>query len=217
MINIATMRSDMTNSAQLLKKLQARGIVHPALLAVIANTPRERFVLPENKKRAYENTALPIDCQQTISQPYIVALMSQALLQHPNPKKILEIGTGSGYQAAILAQLFPQVWSIERIASLHHKAKALLAQFNFHNIHLKCDDGFNGWPEQAPFDGIIVTAAAPSLPSALIEQLSPQGGLMVIPLGAQQEVQKLTLVKKQGENLKTTFLENVVFVPMIKD
>lgn len=207
----------MPHKLQLIRELETHGITHPAVLTAIAKTPREAFISPFYQKRAYENTALPIDCHQTISQPYIVALMSQALLQHAHPQKILEIGTGSGYQAAILAQLFEQVFTIERIEALHVQAQEILGKLDYHNIQFKLGDGFKGWPEQAPFDGIIVTAATPHLPPKLIEQLHPQGGLMVIPLGNINQVQKLTLIEKKGNYLHQKVLEQVLFVPMIED
>lgn len=199
----------------LIENLIAEGITHPEVLAAIKKVPREKFVLPTLKKRAYENTALPIDCEQTISQPYIVGLMTQALLIHPKPKKILEIGTGSGYQAAVLASIFAEVWTIERIADLSQHAQIVLNKLGYKNIHFKIDDGAKGWAEAAPFDGIIVTAAANTIPKALVEQLSSEHGIMVIPIGGEYKVQHLTLVEKINNQVNSSLLELVRFVPLI--
>lgn len=206
----------MSNVKMLIDELKSQGITHPAVLEAIFHTPREQFVLPSFKKRAYDNSALPIEAHQTISQPYIVGLMSQALFEHPNPQKILEIGTGSGYQAAILARLFKQVWTVERIQKLYLHAKDTLTKLGFNNIHFKLDDGSLGWEEEAPFDGILVTAAANSAPPKLIEQLNPSGGLMVIPLGAPHYVQQLTVIRRNGDLIEETILEQVCFVPLIE-
>ncbi len=143
------------DAAHLIKQLKLNGIRQCAVLNAIAHVPREQFVLSKLKTKAYDNVALPIEEAQTISQPYIVALMTQALFEHPAPQKILEIGTGSGYQAAILAYLFKEVWTIERLEELHLKAKQTLKHLGFHNVHLKLADGTHGWPEQAPFDGSL--------------------------------------------------------------
>ena len=165
---------------------QQYGITHPKVLKAISEVPREQFVLPILKKRAYDNTALPIECEQTISQPYIVALMTQALFEHPHPKKILEVGTGSGYQAAILGKIFKSVWTIERIETLYLKAKETLEKFGL-TIYI-VNGVMDHWVGQktAPFDGILVTAAAKHIPPGLLMQLDPLGGLMVIPLGTTQ-------------------------------
>jgi len=207
----------MVQHNRLINELKNQGIDHPAVLAAIESIPREKFVLPSYKTRAYDNTALPIECQQTISQPYIVALMTQALFEHPQPKKILEIGTGSGYQAAILAELFEHVWTIERIEPLYRKAKHTLTQMGYDNISFKHDDGTLGWLDAAPFDGILVTAAAETLPPSLLEQLDPNGGVMVIPLGRHRLVQRLTLIKRNGDQFEQSFIESVSFVPLISD
>ncbi len=201
----------------LIKELKRYGISDERVIKAILDVPREQFVLPALKKRAYENVALPIEKDQTISQPYVVALMTQSLLEHANPKKILEIGTGSGYQAAILAKLFKQVWSVERIEALYTKAKKTLKSLGYDNVHCKLGDGTYGWIDDAPYDGIIVTAAAATLPAALLDQLSPTGGIMVIPIGKNHQVQQLTLIKRHGDRLEETVLEQVSFVPLISD
>lgn len=201
----------------LLKDLKRNGITNQAVLDAISEVPREKFVLPAYKKRAYENTALPIDKEQTISQPFIVALMTQALLEHAHPHKILEIGTGSGYQTAILATLFEEVWTIERIEVLYKKAKQTLVKLGYNNIHYKLGDGTLGWDEHAPYDGIIVTAAALSPPRRLLEQLNPEGGLMVIPIGRPNQVQELTIISRSEGEFTKSVLELVTFVPLIPD
>lgn len=203
----------------LLLELSNQGIAHPALLNTLRKVPRSLFVDETSQSHAYDNIALPIGHAQTISQPYIVAAMTQYLLTTPpTPRKILEIGTGSGYQAAILADLFEHVWSIERIPALHHRAKhILLHTLRLENVTLKLGDGSLGWPEVAPFDAIIVTAAANTVPPALLTQLSPQGGKLLIPVGKQNEVQKLTLILRENEHFTHHTLEKVIFVPLIVD
>lgn len=204
----------MSKQSKLLNNLKLQGIDNPKVLAALKSVPREAFVLPHYKDKAYANVALSIDCAQTISQPYIVALMTQALLQHPNPLKALEIGTGSGYQTAILASLIPEVWTIERIPTLYQSVKPRLASLGFKHIHYLLGDGYLGWPSAAPFDVMMVTAAAREVPQALLEQLAV-GGLMVIPIGAPGEVQNLTLLENQGNHIECTILEHVAFVPLI--
>ncbi|MGE3318474.1 MAG: protein-L-isoaspartate(D-aspartate) O-methyltransferase [Candidatus Berkiella sp.] len=205
----------MTQQSELIKTLIEQGITHPKVLDALMAIPRDTFVSSHLKSRAYANVALSIDCAQTISQPYIVALMTQAIMQHPAPQKILEIGTGSGYQTAILASLFPEVWTIERIPELFYSAQERLNQLDFSNIHFKLGDGTQGWSDAAPFDAIIVTAATIHVPPALLTQLSPAGGLMVIPLGPTGEVQILTLLEKRDDRVEKHFLEQVAFVPLI--
>lgn len=204
----------MSQQHQLIKTLKQQGIHNHEVLSALQKIPREQFVLPQAKKQAYVNEAQAIDCAQTISQPYIVALMTQALMLSPLPQKILEIGTGSGYQTAILATLFAQVWTIERIPQLYETAQTRLTKQGFKNIHYHLGDGSLGWPEAAPFDAIMVTAAAASLPPALLAQLAPTGAL-IIPLGRQHEIQHLTLLRKQGKKIDRRVLEDVAFVPLI--
>ncbi|MCS5711576.1 protein-L-isoaspartate(D-aspartate) O-methyltransferase [Candidatus Berkiella aquae] len=204
----------MSEQSKLIKTLKQEGITNAKVLAVLGSIPRDAFVLPNFKKVAYANQALSIECAQTISQPYIVALMTQAILKHPHPQKVLEVGTGSGYQAAVLASLFPEVWTIERIPHLYETAKVRLTTLGYDNIHYCLGDGTLGWEEAAPFDAIIVTAAIKEVPPPLINQLAPHG-LIVIPLGTPHEVQMLTLIQKQGDTLRTKILAPVAFVPLI--
>lgn len=204
-------------SQLLIDELKTQGITNPKVLRAIAFVPREKFVLSNLTESAYDNIALPIEANQTISQPYIVALMTQALFTHQNPQKILEVGTGSGYQCAILATLFKEIWTIERIESLHKKAKKTLSNLGFDNVHCILGDGTQGLASHAPFDGILVTAASKTIPQALLTQLSPNGGVLVIPVGEHNQVQKLTLVKRLENNYEKSILERVSFVPLISN
>lgn len=189
------------------------GVRDQKVLNAIANTPREGFLPDALKHKAYQNTALPIGQGQTISQPYIVAKMTELLLKAKNPpKNVLEIGTGSGYQTAILAQLFQRVFSVERIKTLQFQAKRRMNQLDLHNISMKHGDGWQGWPSKAPFDAIIVTAAAASMPEALCEQLN-EGGRLIIPVGDEQ--QSLQCIDKIDGELVTETVEAVRFVPLV--
>ncbi|MBR9792394.1 MAG: protein-L-isoaspartate(D-aspartate) O-methyltransferase [Gammaproteobacteria bacterium] len=189
------------------------GISNQKVLNAVASVPRERFLPDALQHKAYQNTALPIGQGQTISQPYIVAKMSELLLAAPNPaSSVLEIGTGSGYQTAILALLFPQVFSVERIKALQFQAKRRMNQLDLHNIKMKHGDGWKGWSSKAPYDCIIVTAAASSVPDALTDQLN-EGGRLVIPVGDDQQ-QLLCIDKIEGE-LHSTTVEAVRFVPLV--
>ncbi|WP_445768318.1 protein-L-isoaspartate(D-aspartate) O-methyltransferase [Rheinheimera sp.] len=205
---VATSRS----AALLAQKLQREGITHPHVLAAIANTPRHLFVEAVLAHKAYENTALPIGQGQTISQPYIVARMTELLLQDKAPGKLLEIGTGSGYQTAILAQLFGHVCSVERIKALQFQAKRRLQQLDLHNVSMKHGDGWQGWPSKAPFDSIIVTAAPTEVPSALLQQLT-EGGRLVIPVGLHE--QTLRVYERHGDSFSSRDIEAVRFVPLV--
>lgn len=204
----------MRSVNDLIIELKAQGINHPAVLKALAKVPRADFVERQQKSSAFDNTALPIDCQQTISQPYIVALMTQQLLLHPSPSKILEIGTGSGYQTAILAELFQKIYTIERIGQLHQSARTRLDKMKYHNIDYQLADGHSGWLENAPYHGILVTACAKSIPPLLLEQLDPSGGVMVIPVSTEGGVQKLKLIQKHDDKLTEKTLEWVAFVLM---
>ena len=189
------------------------GISNQKVLNAVASVPRERFLPDALQHKAYQNTALPIGQGQTISQPYIVAKMSELLLAAPNPaSSVLEIGTGSGYQTAILALLFPQVFSVECIKALQFQAKRRMNQLDLHNIKMKHGDGWQGWSSKAPYDCIIVTAAASSVPEALTDQLN-EGGRLVIPVGDDQQ-QLLCIDKIEGE-LHSTTVEAVRFVPLV--
>ncbi len=198
---------------RLAQRLIEEGIKNVAVLDAIRNTPRHLFVDEALASRAYEDTALPIGLGQTISQPYIVARMTEALLEDGVPDKILEIGTGSGYQAAILAQLVPAVFSIERIAALLPKARQRMRLLELRNVRFKHGDGAAGWPEQAPFQAIMLTAAPESVPPVLLEQLAV-GGRLVAPIGPRGE-QALMMYKRTPEGIESGELERVSFVPLL--
>lgn len=193
--------------------LVQEGITNEAVLRAIACTPRELFLPEALKHKAYQNTALPIGQGQTISQPYIVAKMTELLLNADNvAKKVLEIGTGSGYQTAILAQTFSHIYSVERIKSLQFHAKRKLNQLDLHNVSMKHGDGWQGWASKGNYDAIIVTAAASSIPTALCEQLN-EGGRLIVPVGEQQ--QSLLCVDRIEGELHTQTVESVRFVPLV--
>jgi len=196
----------------LAQKLQGEGITNPQVLKAIANSPRHIFLPEILAHKAYDNTALPIGQGQTISQPYIVAKMSELLLADYKPKNILEIGTGSGYQTSILAQLTEKVFSVERIKSLQFQAKRCLRAMDLHNISMKHGDGWQGWASKAPFDAIIVTAGAVSVPQALLDQLS-DGGRLVIPVGDKTQI--LKIITRQGDSYNEEQVEAVRFVPLV--
>ncbi|MCX7975401.1 MAG: protein-L-isoaspartate(D-aspartate) O-methyltransferase [Candidatus Aminicenantes bacterium] len=195
------------------EQLASRDITDKRVLEVMGMVPRHLFVLPQYINLAYEDTPLPIEEGQTISQPYIVALMTQCLALKGD-ERVLEIGTGSGYQAAILAHLCREVYTIEIRESLARKAADLLARLGYQNVYVKGGDGYFGWPEKAPFDAIIVTCAANHLPPPLLEQLK-DGGRLVIPLGSTLYFQTLTLVIKEGKRPRVEYILGVRFVPMI--
>jgi protein-L-isoaspartate(D-aspartate) O-methyltransferase len=192
--------------------LRGRGIRDPRVLAAMEKVPREKFVLSEYVGEAYADRALPIACGQTISQPYIVALMTEAL-ELTGSERVLEIGTGSGYQTAILAELTQSVISIERHSPLAKKAGEILRELGYDNVTLVVGDGTLGWPEQAPYDRIIVTAAAQECPPALREQLA-DGGVLVIPLG-ESDCQVLQAFEKAGETIRCRSLSPCRFVPLV--
>jgi protein-L-isoaspartate(D-aspartate) O-methyltransferase len=194
------------------QQLASRDIHDEKVLNAFRKVPRHKFVPQEFHSSAYTDHPLPIGGGQTISQPYMVALMTQ-LLELKGQEKVLEIGTGSGYQAAILAELVNMVYSIERIASLADKARRVLDELGYSNVKIKVDDGTLGWQEFCPFDGIIVTAAAPNIQETLIKQLA-DGGKMVIPVGGSFG-QSLVLVEKTKQKVKTKNICGCVFVPLI--
>jgi protein-L-isoaspartate(D-aspartate) O-methyltransferase len=199
---------------RLIMNLRRSGVTDTAVLAAMERLPRELFVLPNFHDQAYEDQALPIAQGQTISQPQIVAMMTEAL-QVKKSHKVLEIGTGSGYQAAVLSKLSRRVYTIERFKSLLQEAEARFHHLRIHNITSKCGDGSKGWKEQAPFDRIIVTAAADGFPQTLADQLAV-GGIMVVPLGAERGDQVLMKITKlEDGSLKQEALADVRFVPMI--
>jgi protein-L-isoaspartate(D-aspartate) O-methyltransferase len=193
-------------------QLLQRGISDQRVLDAMDRVPRERFVEPEDEDAAYADRALAIECGQTISQPYIVALMTQSL-RLSGPERVLEVGTGSGYQAAVLAELAREVITIERHGELSRRAACLLGELGYRNIRFVVGDGSLGWPELAPYDRIIVTAAAARVPQPLIEQLI-DGGILVIPVGG-DEGQQLQAIQKQGDRLVTECLSYCRFVPLV--
>lgn len=195
----------------LIKQLQELGIRDERVLSAMANVPRNYFVDEAISHQAWDNTALPIGFGQTISQPYIVARMTEQLIES-NPQSVLEVGTGSGYQTAVLSQLIPHVYSVERIKALQYQARRRLQRLDLHNVSMRHGDGWAGWTSKAPFDAIIVTAAAEKVPEALLAQLA-DGGRMVIPVGEYK--QELLLIEKYGNKTRTEVLEAVRFVPLV--
>ncbi len=196
----------------LLEQLRQQGIQDENLLHAIETVPRERFVDEAFQHKAYENTALPIGSGQTISQPYTVARMTE--LFHLTPaSRVMEIGTGSGYQTAILAHLVEHVCSVERIKGLQWQAKRRLKQLDLHNVSTRHGDGWEGWPSRGPFDAIIVTAAPPEIPQGLLQQLD-EGGVMILPVGEQNQM--LKRITRRGSEFVIENIEAVRFVPLVK-
>ncbi len=191
--------------------LRQQGIKDDRVLDAIASIPRENFVDEALSHQAYDDRSLPIGSGQTISQPYIVAKMTELLRLTPTAK-VLEIGTGSGYQTAVLAKLVDHVCSVERIKSLQWNTKRRLKQLDIHNISTRHGNGWQGWPERGPFDGIIVTAAASEVPQSLLEQLADKGRL-VLPVGKNKQM--LQLIERDGDNFITTNIGEVKFVPLV--
>ncbi|TAN07907.1 MAG: protein-L-isoaspartate(D-aspartate) O-methyltransferase [Rhodanobacteraceae bacterium] len=198
---------------RLVATLRAEDIGDPRVLDVIRTTPRHLFIDEALAARAYENTALPIGLGQTISQPWVVARMTELLIEHAVPERVLEIGTGSGYQAAVLSGLVGTVYTVERIEELLRKARRLFRSMKMENIRSRHDDGNIGWPAEAPFDAIILTAAGESVPRALCEQLR-DGGVLVAPLGP-AGAQRLTRFRRGGDAWHREDLEAVSFVPLL--
>lgn len=192
------------------EQIKGRGVTDPRVLEALEAVPRHQFVPEAYRDQAYEDTPLPIGEDQTISQPYIVGLMSTLLELKPTDK-VLEIGTGSGYQAAVLSHLADSVYTIEIIPALGERARRVLAELGYHNVHVRIGDGYLGWPEEAPFNAIIVTAAPPRVPEPLIEQLAI-GGRMVIPVGDFD--QDLRVLVKTETGIETRSIIPVRFVPM---
>lgn len=203
----ARQREQMVN-----EQLAGRDIFDRRVLAVMGKVPRHLFVPPSYRDQAYEDYPLPIGEDQTISQPYIVALMTQCL-GLKSGEKVLEVGTGSGYQAAVLAELETRVFTVEINAQLAERAAQTLRGLNYQDVQVRSGDGFFGWPEEAPFDCIIVTCASPRIPPPLVEQLK-EGGRLIIPLGEVRPFQVLTLATKRGGKLRTREISGVRFVPM---
>jgi protein-L-isoaspartate(D-aspartate) O-methyltransferase len=197
---------------RLVEKIRAQGIDDPRVLAALARVPRHHFVPPAVVQRAYEDGALPIGYGQTISQPSLQALYLQTLEISPGAK-VLEVGAGSGYQTALLAELSSNVYAVERIAELTQRAREVLDELGYTNVALVTKDGTTGWAKYAPYDSILVGAAAPGVPDALVEQLKP-GGRLLIPVGDRNR-QDLTLVRMTDEGTEETVITGCVFVPLI--
>ena len=194
------------------KQLRRRGIHDAAVLVAMAEVPRHEFVSEEVRAHAYDDLPLPIGAGQTISQPYIVAAMTAALHLHPGDR-VLEIGTGCGYHAAVLSRLAKEVFTIERRPELASSASAKLARLGYSNAHVHCGDGTLGLPELAPFDAILVAAAAPAVPKPLLAQLA-EGGRIILPVGG-AEHQELRLIERHGDTFPTKMLEGCRFVPLL--
>jgi protein-L-isoaspartate(D-aspartate) O-methyltransferase len=198
---------------RLIQRLYDEGLSDARVMDVIRRTPRHLFVDEALSHRAYEDSSLPIGHNQTISQPFMVARMSELLLAAGPLDKVLEIGTGSGYQTAVLAQLVERVFSVERIQALQDRAKERLVELKLRNVVFRWGDGWEGWPALAPYNGIIVTAAAAEVPQALLHQLAP-GGRLVIPVGT-GDVQQLQLIIREPEGFSHYMLDSVRFVPLL--
>jgi protein-L-isoaspartate(D-aspartate) O-methyltransferase len=196
-------------------QIKERGIKNKLVLDSMLKVERDRFIPDSCKDEAYSDSPLPIGEGQTISQPYIVALMTECLVPKAD-HKILEIGTGSGYQAAVLANIVREVYTIEIVETLANSAKELLKNLGYKNVEVKCGDGFAGWKEKAPFDGIVVTAACDKVPQPLFDQLK-EGGRMAIPIGSTLNYQTLTIITKENSKMKKSSVTGVIFVPLTGD
>jgi protein-L-isoaspartate(D-aspartate) O-methyltransferase len=199
---------------RLIERLTERGISDNSVLNAIRGTPRHIFLDEALSHRAYEDSSLPIGFQQTLSQPYIVARMTELLLANGPRERVLEVGTGSGYQTAILAQLVERVFSVERIRPLQEKARQRLRQLGLNNVQLRHADGGMGWKDRGPYDGILSTAAPAQVPDELLEQLAV-GGRLVIPIGPQGKQQALYVFDKTEEGIQEQVIEPVLFVPLL--
>ena len=209
------MIADIEAGVSMTRDRIGRDQLDPRVMDAMRRVPRELFVPGDSRAAAFHDGALAIGHGQTISQPYIVALMTD-LIEPSSEHRVLEIGTGSGYQAAVLSCLVRRVYSVERIRPLAQGARARLQQLGYDNVEVRCSDGYRGWSDQAPFDGIVVTAAAPAVPAALIEQLTA-GGRMVVPVGPPRQEQRLTLVSKDSSGaIEQRELLSVAFVPMLE-
>lgn len=198
---------------RLMQQLRRDGIQDERVLGAIAKVPRHRFIDEALASRAYDNTALPIGFGQTISQPYVVARMTELLLAEARVRTLLEVGTGCGYQTAVLAELVDQVYTIERLQALHQQARIRLRELGYTRVWLLHGDGYKGWPEHAPYDGILVTAATPAVPDALLRQLKP-GGRLVLPVGP-PGLQRLRMILRTDGGYETADLDAVSFVPLV--
>lgn len=199
---------------RLVQRLREQGISNPVVLDQVRNVPRHLFVDEALATRAYEDTALPIGYGQTISQPYVVARMTEALLEGTPPRKVLEIGTGCGYQTTVLAPLVGFVYSIERINALLDRARARFKELGIRNVHLRHGDGFLGWPMHGPYDAILMAAAPLAIPQVLFDQLAP-GGKLIAPVGPEGK-QQLMRITKRGDELHKESLGLVSFVPLLQ-
>lgn len=199
--------------ARLIERLMAQGITNASVLDCFEKVPRHLFVDEALGHKAYEDISVPIGYAQTLSQPYIVARMSELVLSAPHHENVLEIGTGSGFQTCVLANLVEEVYSVERIAPLQKKARQRLDTLKLRNVNLKMADGFLGWPDKAPFDVIIGTAAPKAPPVELLDQLIPDGGRLIMPIG--EEEQYLTVIDRIDGELDIQKIEPVLFVPML--
>ncbi|MBB3189585.1 protein-L-isoaspartate(D-aspartate) O-methyltransferase [Halomonas cerina] len=199
---------------RLVARLARQGIRHRRVLEVLATEPRHLFLDEALAHRAYEDTSLPIGHGQTLSQPWMVARMTELVVQEV-PGRVLEIGTGSGYQTLVLSRLVKELWSVERINALHRRAGHRLGQLGIDNVHLRLADGGHGWPEAAPFDVILLTACAGELPEPLLAQLAEQG-VLIAPLADRTGCQWLTRVRRHGERFERQRLESVRFVPLLE-
>lgn len=206
---------ELRRTAMVREQIEKREIADTTVLGAMRRVPRHLFVPREYEDLAYTDQPLPIGLDQTISQPYIVALMTE-LLALKRDQKVLEIGTGSGYQAAVLAEMADSVWTIEILEPLATSARNRLQSLGYGNVHVRHGDGYAGWSEHAPFDRIIVTAAAEEIPNPLLEQLK-DGGKMVIPVGAKFAIQNLVLVEKRDGRITKTNVTAVRFVPLTRD
>ncbi len=204
---------DRARARMVADQLRARDIADSRVLAAMARVPRHEFVDPSLRRRAYDDSPLPIGHGQTISQPYIVALMTQ-LLELKGTERVLEVGTGSGYQAAVLAEGAAEVYSIEILEPLAREAAQRLKALGYARVEVRAGDGYAGWPERAPFHGILVTAAADHVPPALLDQLA-EGGRLVMPVGQTADVQRLILAVKRGGAIQTRTVADVRFVPLV--
>jgi len=207
--------TSMRTRERLVQRLMEQGVTDLQVLDVMRNTPRHIFLDEALSHRAYEDTALPIGYGQTLSQPYIVARMTEVLLAAGGKlDRVLEVGTGSGYQTTVLAQLVPKVYSVERIKPLQDKARTRLRQLGLHNVQLKHSDGGFGWPDQGQFEGILSAAAPRTVPQELLNQLAPDG-VLVIPVGGEQQELQLIIREGDSDRFKTQTLEPVKFVPLL--
>lgn len=196
------------------KQIRRRGVRDTRVLEAMERVPRHRFITGDYRRLAYDDSALPIEANQTISQPYMVAAMTEALEPGPG-SQVLEVGTGSGYQTAVLAEIVERVYTIERVEELAERARTILDELGYENVEYRIGDGSQGWPEKAPFDGILVTAAAASVPDPLLRQLA-NGGRLVIPVGGPPD-QDLYQIRREGTSYERRFLTRCRFVPLVEE